>query len=100
MVKKLTSFEMDAMVILRYDRLVHNPEALARADYMMIGKLFKVSASKARQVILKRVDDLARARLPASAKDRPKRLKPKPSKFTQEHLEYFLDPETIKRSAK
>ena len=58
MVKTYTEKKVDAMIILRYRRLVHATDHPAFVTYEQLGKLFKCSSNHVRKLILNRLASL------------------------------------------
>ena len=56
-IKEFSNLQVDAMVKLRYGKLVEDDNQPSFASYALLGQLFKCSASKVRQLIQARFED-------------------------------------------
>ena len=53
MVKNFTAADVDAMIVLRFRRLVTSLDHPAFVTYDKLGRLFKISITKVRSLIIK-----------------------------------------------
>ena len=93
MVKTYTEKEVEAMIVLRYRRLVNTANHPSFATYEQLGKLFKCSRTLVRDLILKRQAAM-RGEPPATRKTPRKKFGLKFLK--DDHINWTAAPATLK----
>ena len=92
MVKHYTDAQVDSMIKMKFGSLVDSNHNISYVSNARLGKLFKCSASKIRQLYMRRFDDL---RGQQSQKHHVVRQRYGLRYITQESQDHIIDRETL-----
>ena len=99
-VKHMTEKQVDQMVLLRYHQRVESPKHPAYVTYSTIGKVFGISGSSVRSLVLHRFQELANERIKTRWQSKLEKALPIRKRYGMrflkpEHINFLLADDTL-----
>lgn len=102
LVKQISQEEVDQMIILKWHRLVESPDHLSFVPYATIGKVYGISGTSVRQLVLQRFKQMASERMLTRKQKLRQQQLPVRKRYglrflTAEHVDFLKAPETLQQ---